>query len=626
MLITRNRTSRRRGVVVVWVALLIPVLVGMTAFAVDIGYICMTRNHLQVAADAGAMAGAGALSESQDAARAKAKEIAEKNYAGAIGDPVQVQTADITLGTWNKDTNAFNLNSTGPNAVRITIRKNLNLFFGRIFGMGTSEIEVTAIACKNPRDIAFVIDLSGSMNNDSEIWATNAINTAFLGYDTIGTDLMQDVFTDFGFGTYPGTSKFVGEVSGIPSNQFTPNGSANSPVYGYLTNTYLLNNFSVASKYRILGSDSTAVRKQKAYRWLIDYQLAPLMPNAKPVLNSDINLDYWTTYLDYIFRSSTTIPSQNSRKITGGSNPYPDAWPSLSASTINSFRNRVGYQTYVQFMMDYGHDVTVNGGDNVAMSSKSPDCPWHLDNDPTSPGYNLMFPPREQPTHAARIAIMAGINQVAALNSTVAVESRDHVCVITFETATGTKVRYPLSKNGCDYEAARASVRDMQAMSDWAASTASENGLIVARDHLDPAKNPDGARPFSTKILVFLSDGIPNIKKSSNTTITNFMTNNPDGEWFGSGSNPFERNAVLMQIQQIQALGWKTHSVGIGLGNDLSLMDKMARMAGTAIKNPNDPDGPKISWYASGNPANYKDKLSAIFDEITSTPAIQLVR
>ena len=75
MLITRNRTRRRRGVVVVWVALLIPVLVGMTAFAVDIGYICMTRNHLQVAADAGAMAGVGALSESQDAARAKADEL-----------------------------------------------------------------------------------------------------------------------------------------------------------------------------------------------------------------------------------------------------------------------------------------------------------------------------------------------------------------------------------------------------------------------------------------------------------------------------------------------------------------------------------------------------------------------
>ena len=36
---------------------------------------------------------------------------------------------------------------------------------------------------------------------------------------------------------------------------------------------------------------------------------------------------------------------------------------------------------------------------------------------------------------------------------------------------------YPLSVSACDYAAAKASVRDMQAVADDAFSTASENGL-----------------------------------------------------------------------------------------------------------------------------------------------------
>ena len=55
-------------------------------------------------------------------------------------------------------------------------------------------------------------------------------------------------------------------------------------------------------------------------------------------------------------------------------------------------------------------------------------------------------------------------------------------------------------------------------------------------------------------------------------------------------------------------------------------MDRMARMGGTGLENPLDPDGPKISAYASGNPADYQARLTAIFDKIVSTPSIKLVK
>jgi hypothetical protein len=55
-------------------------------------------------------------------------------------------------------------------------------------------------------------------------------------------------------------------------------------------------------------------------------------------------------------------------------------------------------------------------------------------------------------------------------------------------------------------------------------------------------------------------------------------------------------------------------------------MDRLARQGGTAVKDPNNPTGPKISRYASGNPADYQNRLTAIFNEIASTPSIQLVK
>ena len=123
-----------------------------------------------------------------------------------------------------------------------------------------------------------------------------------------------------------------------------------------------------------------------------------------------------------------------------------------------------------------------------------------------------------------------------------------------------------------------------------------------------------------------MSDGIPNIKSSSNTTITNYRPANPSSEWFTSGDYVYERNAVLMQACQMQAKGWKVFAVGVGLGADRSLMDRMARMAGTAMTDPNNPDGPKISPWAAGNPANYEELLTSIFNEILGAPFVRLAQ
>src|SRR5262249_54093459 len=153
--------------------------------------------------------------------------------------------------------------------------------------------------------------------------------------------------------------------------------------------------------------------------------------------------------------------NQNSYQMTGAANPYPDAWPNLTSSSISPFSNLVGYQTYVQFMMDYGWNKQA-GGQYTQISKQSPNCPWFSDPDPSSPGYGFLFPPREQPTHSVRLAVMAAIDQIASLNTGFTETAKDHIGVVTFDTVAGSIVKNPLSISGCDYNAAKASVRDLQ--------------------------------------------------------------------------------------------------------------------------------------------------------------------
>lgn len=619
MNVVNKRPACRTGAVAVLVAFLLVVILGMVAFAVDIGYITLVRNRLQVAADAAAMAGAAKIGNQTDAIAA-AKAAAHANIAGGPGDLVTLNDSDITFGYWNMNSSSFTPGGSPTNGCQVVAKRpNLPLFFAPVLGVKTVNVQAgtSTIAVATPRDIAFVIDLSGSMNNDSEIWATSAINGAFAGYPTIGSDTMQSVFTDFNFGTYPGITQFVG-AGYVSLNSSGSNG------YGNLV-TFLTGNSTYGSTYKINSSDSADTKKTKVYKFIIDKQMATLMPNAVPALNSSTNLAYWSDYLDYILvNQGTTIPSQNSLQIDSLSNPYTDAWPSLTSSTISPFYNKVGYQTYVQFMMDLGRNLTA-GGRNTPLVASSPDCPMRLESDTSSPGYNLRFPPREQPTHALKLAVMAGVNKIATMNNGAASNLQDHVAIITFDTIAGSQVVYPLSSGSCDYAAVNSSLRGIQAVGDDQYSTASEQGLQLAYNHLDPAQNSN-ARSNASKIIVFLSDGIANLKVSSNTTVDNYVAAH-SGEWFSS-SNSFyrERNAAMMQAYTIASKGWELHAVGVGLGCDRTLMDRIARLAQTAVVNPSNPSGPKISPYADGNPANYQDRLTAIFATIVKGRNITLVR
>jgi hypothetical protein len=132
------------------VLVVLPVLLGMAAFAIDVGFIYNLRAQMQDAVDAGALAGASALPDSEAEGEARGLEYASKNYVGK--EMLAPEETEVIVGYWEHNTRTFYPASSAdddvyPNAVRVVGRKaRIGLFFARIFGIGATEVAREAIA------------------------------------------------------------------------------------------------------------------------------------------------------------------------------------------------------------------------------------------------------------------------------------------------------------------------------------------------------------------------------------------------------------------------------------------------------------------------------------------------
>jgi Flp pilus assembly protein TadG len=153
--------------------------VGVAALAVDTGLMFAARQELQNAADSAALAAASQLGTAGDATAAAVQEAAQfAAYNKVDGDGSDLLDADVVLGhaTLVNDKYEFQPNTLPHDAVQVTIRRDataadgpVSLLFAKSFGAQSTDLTASAIAMLVPRDIAVVIDLSGSMNDDSEL-------------------------------------------------------------------------------------------------------------------------------------------------------------------------------------------------------------------------------------------------------------------------------------------------------------------------------------------------------------------------------------------------------------------------------------------------------------------------
>jgi len=125
--------TQERGAVMPLTALLMVVLVGMVAFATDLGWLFLNANRTQKAADAAALGGVVYMPSAFDQATAVALEVASDNaYIDAsLGGDATVVPSKVT---------GF------PNRLDVEITREVPTFFMRLFGVGSVDITKNAIA------------------------------------------------------------------------------------------------------------------------------------------------------------------------------------------------------------------------------------------------------------------------------------------------------------------------------------------------------------------------------------------------------------------------------------------------------------------------------------------------
>ncbi|MCS7304319.1 MAG: VWA domain-containing protein [Thermoguttaceae bacterium] len=174
---SRYKHPQQPGAILVLTAVLMVVLIGMVAFGVDLGYVVLTRTELQAAADAAALAGAGAAAEGKSAATQAVYRFASMHTAA--GQSIRPEQVQIRYGLWDKNARVFVPSSTECSAVEVTIRSvDRPLFFGRLLGQQFFRSEAKAIATFAPRDIMLVLDYSASMCYDSQLRSIDELGRA----------------------------------------------------------------------------------------------------------------------------------------------------------------------------------------------------------------------------------------------------------------------------------------------------------------------------------------------------------------------------------------------------------------------------------------------------------------
>lgn len=317
-------------------------------------------------------------------------------------------------------------------------------------------------------------------------------------------------------------------------------------------------------------------------------------------------------------------PQQNGNRIDRFNNPNTSTFPGTSVNLPRAWRNRIGYATYIQFMQDFGSNrspefpngsnANLNLPGKVPLSVHSPYCPYRSE---ATAGGTFSFPPRTQPMHAVRRSLIAALDVVRDMNVGITPGTGDRVAIVTFDGYDNFHDARLVHALSADYHGAMQACTTMQAVSDIGRTTAMEVGLIMAREHLKPVSEGGMGRRNSSKVIVLLTDGVPNAWRTNNQQIENYISDHPHADYYGSlypWYNSALRQAALFYEENS---GNNLYPVGIGFGTDYDFMDRLARMAKTDFNG--------HAMRGSGNPAEYEQILTRIFEDILRRPNSRLV-
>ncbi len=165
-------------------------LIGFIALAIDLGVVMIAKTQTQNAADAAAFAAArtltGGASSNTAQATTNGQAVAVANTV--VGTAIPTANVTITNGAYHYDSSSQTFYPQFPpvapdsyNLSQATITQTNPTFFAQVFGISTYNVSATAIAAHRPRDTTIVLDFSGSMNNESDLWNCESYEGSYQG-------------------------------------------------------------------------------------------------------------------------------------------------------------------------------------------------------------------------------------------------------------------------------------------------------------------------------------------------------------------------------------------------------------------------------------------------------------
>ncbi|MEX2188717.1 MAG: pilus assembly protein TadG-related protein [Pirellulales bacterium] len=584
----------RRGVVLVMTAISMILIIGFIALSVDIGTISLTQSRMQTAVDSASLAaaqevtqavanagtnglsGGDAATAAAESARTKAVEIAAKN--GVYLDPERDvifgrRIFDEASGSWS-----ITWGETPYNAVRVVAHRDgsdtsqpdgrLPLAFAWVFGRYSQDLLVQATSYVKPREIALVLDYSGSMNDDSTF---NAFGS--LGQSAVEANMLNiyNTLTTPGMGTMPAATQFLtvdGQAASgtIPHISVTFGADAGTGKnYVDVTSTSNLTNvilrFDNGSEYMHSGLSGTSGKfypNSSNSSRRIDRAWVKSGTNSTTAPGTGYSSsNYGERFMD----DTATIKSVFG--LSGTYGPYSvnwDTWFSYVKSDSQcksaGYTKKYGGLTFANYLLT-----------NRAKYSQTPDL-WK------TPHY---------PTHALKLGTTQFCNFVDDLNY------NDRLGLVIYaqtariekdNTGTSNGTAVSLGTDWLTYNiSAINTIQSQKQASHYDNTTAIGLGLKEAHSLFDQK-----ARVNAKKVVVLMTDGLANVYPSGWSLPGGFdWTSMTDLDNDGDSDYSTSNKAVqytLYEAKQLIDDDVIIHTLCVGSGADITPMQAIANASG----------------------------------------------
>jgi len=182
----KARTKRERGISVIFTAISLTTIVPLVGLAIDAGILYTVKGKLQMAVDAGALAGARALSRGND-------DTTQQNNAKSVAQAYAL--LNFPSGYFNISPPAFpagsiTVDESVANQRSVTVSGTVNapLYFLRWLGDTAANVSATATAVRRDVNVVIVMDRSGSLANSGSCSGLKSAAVQFVSKFANGRD------------------------------------------------------------------------------------------------------------------------------------------------------------------------------------------------------------------------------------------------------------------------------------------------------------------------------------------------------------------------------------------------------------------------------------------------------